>query len=707
MDAAHARNRSLHRLRPAEAIAAIDAAWPHAAPSERRDFAFCLLQIAAPAKSTTGPFSSARAHARRDTTARLALARLAGLWADLDPDLRALAIAAGRERWAEAIRTAAAPRTNTGDRSLALLAADSADPALVPLLIEILDRGESRAVQAVARALLAHALRIAADDPATATFGSDREWAPLDPDPPPWTNADLRRLLEAVAHAVEGFEVHGRKEALLAALVLLRGPRVPQCPGDPLAAMARDPDSPAAATIRTAIRRGRSPLARHRAWLWLREEATALACTDRLAQAPTPEDHRVVLELGHLALAPARARHLEMIRIPLVPAPARTVHAGAAGAKRLHPTGPVPGRAVLSGLPASARRHLPRLVASLGTATAPRDLALDPLLADPDPVVRLAAARAVSAEPARDFCFDQCEPVARHAALRWSGVGTPESARLRAGDPARAAFASRLARSPHQSVRAIGREEISRLTPGHRTLPERLAARRLADRSPDALSDWVRDRIEEGPRPAVEALMTVRRIGAPAAVEPLLLGLIGKSMRNADQVDARVVATAVACLGGLDAARVGGLLRRCLEDHPDARVRSNAAEALAKSSDLASAGLEDPHHRVRGSVVRAAIAREPRGPLGRRAVEALGGMLADRGPSERLAGVWVVHRSLSAALAGALGDRWDGIAARVRWLADEDSDEGVRRRASVVTGRLDGVRFRGVPGPVAREGVGR
>lgn len=701
MNPSRAQTCELARLQPAAQLAAIGSAWPHASATERREFAWLLIQLAA-GRTRRGETPGRPAPQRHEAAAR-AIGLLAVHWAAFDTETRSVAVAAGRGNWSVGLGALSELEILNAGRSLAELATDSDDPALLPVLGRVLQSATGGGVQAAARALLVLSFRHASPvDPAS--LGIDDHSSlmspPLDPVPPVRDPADVRRLLEVVASGVEGYDDHGRKDVLLAALVLLEGPRWPKCPADPLAAIARDSGSAAFSALRTAFRKGRVPLARHRAWLWLREESLAAACLDRLGRASTAEDHRLVLEFGHLCLAPARSQALAIVSLTTGPAAGNTRPPDVSAAQRLHPGGVVPDRAVLAGLPAPARRRFPAFVAALRAADGPTTLALEPLLVDPDPVARLAACRTVPRTGAPDWCFDAHPVIARHAALRNCALGIAESSRARAGDPHRCRAAGALVRSPHAVVRRIGQRDLDRLTPGGRAPLSRLAARRLWLSDPSAFADWVRTATDDSAAAGVEALMAVRAIRAAAGVETLLLSIVRDSMDASGRRDPKLVATAVACLGGLTSTRAVSVLEGCLARHADPRVRSNAAEALGRLRRLPGvhaqgapkdAAFADEHHRVRASVVRAALAAEPK-PAGRAAttaVEVVSDMLTDPRPSHRLAGVWVVQRSLGVSLEPAVGMKWERVVGRIRWLADEDGDEAIRRRAGLVTHRVN------------------
>ncbi|MCC7390387.1 MAG: HEAT repeat domain-containing protein [Phycisphaerales bacterium] len=702
----------LRRLPPDERLAAIVAVFPHAPAEERITLTVLLAELAARSHSEPVVWLG-RSRISTDTRlAEEATLALAGLWREVPRPVRQLALASCRGRWGEAI-VALGEGAGAAAASLAELSLDAGDPATLAVLPGLLGTAEPRTSAMIGQTLLAHALRLA--DPADPRLLGIDPTTPamrpvLDADPPAWAPADVHTLFEAIAASVDGFEGHRRKEVLLAALLLLEGPRRTLAGRDVLAEMIRDENAPAGRTLRSAFRRAKAPIARQRAWLWARERVLAAACTERIARAPTLADHTVVLELAHLALAPARGVHLAIVPIATIPAPGAELPPGVTGARRLHPSGPVPDRATMALLPTALRRQTPRLVRALEADAPTRAMALEPLLTDGDPLARFGALRALCADDARDYCFDADGRIARHAALGASSIGVAESGRLRAGHGARRRAASVLERSPHPWVRDIGRDERERVTPGWGSALQLLAARRLHAQDPTAFADLVRTARDSGSIGALVGwLMVARRIGAVGTIEPLVLSLVRDSLSVGVPGECRAAATAVACLGELGETRGRSVLVECLRSHPDARVRANAAEALgrARAGGVGLiAGVVDEHHRVRASLLRAMLQPwgepKPAGAAG--AADRLGEMLVDPRPPHRLAGVWVVQRSLRSGLEGRIGARWERLAGRVRWLAEEDTDASVRARAAVVTTRLDAA-MAGL-GPRAAQGVG-
>ncbi len=740
----------LRQLPPDERVSALGAAIGLAPPGEREGLVLLLVELASksvPQKGLRlGAWFGKHRLSHNETAREGAIEVLTRHWRVIPPGLRQVALAAGRGCWEGAFDALEPGDFAACGVSLSQLTLDACDPALTKFLPSILDHGDSRAGAMAGQALLGLALRLT-ELSDIALLGINQE-APslkpvLDAEFLPWTPGAVQGLLEAVAVGVASFESHKRKEVLLAALVLLESPRqgvggvggvVGGGGRDALADLALDSESPAAQTLRSVFRRARAPLGRQRAWVWLRERAVAAACTERIARAPTRLDHEVLLRLGHLALAPARNRDLAIVPIATKPAPVGQTPPGATPGRRLLADGVVPDQSVLSALSPMARRSVPRLIEALDANTTTRTLALDPFLTDPDPIARFNAARVTMGPTARDYCFDREGTIARHNALRASSAGIRESGRLRVGDGARRRFARGLCRSSHRAVRLIGGAEFDRVTPGGASTLQLLAARRTHTTDPGAFADWVRGIVDSAaPGEVVGTLMVCRRIGAIAAVESILLAIIADSLTETATTEtaatdaakgaSRVVATAVACLGELRAPRIVSVLRECMARHPDARVRANAADGLGRLRTVGTGSLSldevsiEEHHRVRGSVLRALLTPWPE-PKGNgqevdktsQAAESLAVMLEDSRPSYRLAGVWVVQRSLRSGLEGVIGQRWDRLASRVRWLADEDFDPSVRARAVVVTNRLDaamaGLGPRGVGGVGGGGGVG-
>ncbi|MEZ6318071.1 MAG: hypothetical protein R3B49_04840, partial [Phycisphaerales bacterium] len=489
-----------------------------------------------------------------------------------------------------------------------------------------------------------------------------------------WTRDDRQRVIAALAVAAGSFgTAHRARDALLTALLLADTRERPGKPGKgehAIGVLVRDRKHAAAGPLRTALRRSSAPALRARAWRWLPEDSLTTAAAERLARAHDEHDHRALLELAHLVLRPARRRAFGAIPVPVV---------RQSGRAALAPDAPLPGPTVFRMLPASARLGAVRLGAALAEPEETTRLVLEPALADPDPSVRLAAVRVAPLRDLPDHCLDRDASIARSAALAWSSVGTPASARAprHAADLRRKRFAEVLTRSEHAPVRAIAADERARLDPfDHESAVSRLAARRWIAADERAFVAEVSKRLESPEEPTrVRTITLIRKLAVGRRFE---LALVDQSC---DESMARAAATAVRALGEL---RTPGAIAavRAATGARDPRTRSNALEALARDP-AGSVGVlveckDDPHHRARSSALRALIESAPRSeaPLG------LAMMLTDDRPEHRLAGVWLAERTLTGAGRERLGESWPELVHTLTSLANDDPSGPVRTRAA-------------------------
>ena len=89
-------------------------------------------------------------------------------------------------------------------------------------------------------------------------------------------------------------------------------------------------------------------------------------------------------------------------------------------------------------------------------------------------------------------------------------------------------------------------------------------------------------------------------------------------------------------------------------EHPDARVRANAVEAMMRTAGAETIDLLTPitasgENRARANAVRAMLSARPGEGLVR-----LQEMLADANPLHRISGIWVAGRARVTPVAGAL-----------------------------------------------------
>ncbi len=655
-------------------------------------------------------FSTRRRRERSEKLADEALRLIIARWSILPPQAREAAHAIGAGRWGRAIALDAdTPGSEQFCREAALAITELGDLELVPLLARaILASPDSGGVaDAAERAFLLLSARIAHDrlapimpgaaldiagDPTTGrTAGRLADGSDAAVTLPRAVSGGHARLHAALAQAITSFPQHRRRGVLHAALFLLDPAVLRQ--QDPLVEWFRRGGGGTHAALVGLVRWSKTPLARLRAFEWLPREGWAQPAVDRLAKAATLGEHAAVIASAHLVERPARAQRLAAVKIradrggstPSIPANAA-----------------VPPPALLLAMGPSLRRMAPRFIAATGCDLATRKLALEPLLADPEPMVRHASVRGTTPAGLAEFCLDGDVAIARSAYAAWSAGGTLTSARRErpAAEQHRQRLVRHLAVSPHPTVRAWASQDIESApaadwdTCNPETVAGRLAARRALAADAPAFTDRMIDLVTSGdPARRLSMLMLARRLTIINLIEEQVRAIAADAT-----LDARLVASAVAALGEAGLVSPDELTRTGLP-HSDARVRANTVEAIERAGNHETppaAILElkhDPHHRVRANALRAVIrcsdpAVEPRvaGSAAADAAESLASMLGDDRSMHRLAGAWLAARCTGPAARGVLGERWAEMLARVEELARHDDDARVRRRAAEAAG---------------------
>lgn len=488
-----------------------------------------------------------------------------------------------------------------------------------------------------------------------------------------------------------------------------------------LGACMLHPDSTAARAMASVMRWDREPLFRRAALRWCAVDALGAACLERLNAAPTTGDHELILQGIHLTLRPSRAARLAMLS-PTLDRPS--------GLLSRH--GPVPTPLHVEELTPSARRMIPRWLATLRPTEEVVSAALDPLLTDVDPGVRLASLIVARPSEARDLCFDEHPVVATSAALRWSRAGLGLNRRgVISSEIQRVLRALRA--SPHATVRRIATEDLAGTEiwwPDHPA--SRLAARCTLSIEPDRFQELLAQAVHGADVGlAVRAIRMAERLRATDAIRAVLLPIVAHAAPHdrlstaapnaqvgdlAGPLDQRVMATIASALGCLvDGDAIDALLKlaRAPLAPDDERIRANAVDALISHGPprgnperVIEAMLElkaSPDHRVRGGVTRA-LARlaELDQSCGTVALDLAGAMLTDARPGHRLAALWAIEHATApmlraATVAGTLGALHERVASIARQCdpATETRALHVLRRISRVgepsrtTARID------------------
>ncbi len=676
---------ALDRAPLRERIPSLGEALRVAPEPEREPIALRLFELAAAARAplvnrALGPVELVVnwPDRRRLRAAEGAMLELVGSWDRLPASARPLASGLARDRWLLVAARAAASPNPAWRTGVARFAEDTADPGLAGVVCALLGDANQgvrlhadRALLRLAMSLLVHVPRALLGD----EFGAivSRPVVRLGADP---GVLDLERveLCRHIADACWSFAEHRCRAPLIAALLVLD--RVPggvmeRAVAARVRRLLNESGHPCHSPIRTVLRRTPSPLLRERALRWIVIDPVRATCVDRLSSADSIEEHEIMLRRAYLAVRPQRGTRLRSVRVNAGP--------------REH--APLPSAADQARLSPGARRGLVRFVQLAGLDEQDRRALLEPTLADPDPMVRLAGAHAAHPADLSDHAFDADPAVAHSAALRWStlGVEPPSPA---AGVGGGGAWARRrdtarlLARSPHAGVRAVAAAELERIEPLAETPAGRLAARRLAERDPAGFVRLIRRELEH-PEGVLPGVMLVRALGMADRFELDLVTLATSA------TDDRVRATAVAALGLLDTEPARRVVRASL-NAPDQRVRSNAVEAVAHHESTLLEFKDDHSHRVRATAVRRLLGDDLAGPGAREtAAESLARMLGDDRPAHRLSGAWAAERSLTPDRRDAFGAAWRGVVRRVCDAAERDADHRVRVRASRCLRRIE------------------
>ncbi|HEX2837168.1 MAG TPA: hypothetical protein VHN77_03470 [Phycisphaerales bacterium] len=699
-------------------------------------YAWALLELATlPAIKPSGPaWSPLRAWAeRRVRAADAALAGVVACWGACGPDVRAAAMGVGKNRWEAACRTALADSRSQVRRAAARAIAEIGSPELSTIAASIVQDSDPEIARWGELALVG---MVVTSRSGLWSEGEHEAWRRA-ADEPLWTGvvrADAGRwglreeasLAAALASALRTFDQHRRRGVLLGALLfcdrsLVRGMLRDRAVG--VLEVVTSREHPAHGPVMSLLRARALPTGRLRALEWLPFPAAKRAAVARLARADGPFDHELVLSAAHLCARPARLAALSSIK-----ATGRTVatQGASAPARVLLPaTAPLASGAVIATLTRDARRLAPLWARSIGATGPERHAALEGLLADEDPLVRMACVRHGVYTLRMDQVLDVDERVSRTAYVAWSA---DEDARREWGSDkdaaARRAERSRLlalfSRLPHPRVRSLAAidrafdsDAFSPALPIASVSGVATAYRALAtDRA--AFTNDLRARLSD-PRNVgggwSRAMHLARRLGVAEDVELHVRAIATSVERSADHL--RNVAQAVTVLGDVATPTSHAALVSTLA-HDDARVRANAVEALAKHArfmPVSALGAKpvaqppqhlwaelktDAHHRVRANAVRAALVAAVSGDAPRReqalfevkadavgsGVDALASMLSDDRTMHRLAGAWLAWKVLPAGGPLRLHERWPEMVGRIAEVAQSDAEPKVRARAA-------------------------
>lgn len=687
-----------------------------ASPTEALHLSFALVECAADysENSPSGSTLSRRIRALFDQVAKSisttpddALASVVRSWAFLPAEVRTLASAVGKGRWNALSGTLATDQNPAIRRAVADVARGAGDAGLASIASELLGDQDQTVVASAEDALCF--LALVASDPALAAWSDHANIAQHEEARrvrAQWTFGDRQRVCTEVATAVRGLSTHRREGVLWAALLLLDPPlvrlRSEGSQGGQLAKWIHDREQSSHSFLRGLLRRDSSPLSRLRAWQWLGTTAVSGAAADRVLAAGTLDEHEALLSSWHLMLNPARLAKLKQVE---------------RGAKASAKSTLFPAPATTERLSMDGRLGLACLVRGLGPTSGARDPVCEPLLSDPEPVVRLGATAACSSRMLGDFCFDPSPEVARSATLRLSLAAIPDAAASPGAEriEQERARLRTLVRSPHPQVRRLAESDLEALCESASAVGAPAAAHRVAFRRALAADRaWVFERLRsmlaESEESRSFALQMARKLGIVIELRDPVLAEIRRLMREPaptpSTTPARSLATAVAALREIPGVDAMSLLRESASS-PDQRVRANAIDAMVvraregvddNARELSSTLLEfkeDSWHRVRGSAVRGLelLGSRTGGSNGSASDghsqvvgEQLLKMLEDGRPLHRLAGAWVADRTLPGRTLREL-KLWPALVSRLRSLALTDTEPRVRVRCRLALAR--------------------
>lgn len=622
----------------------------------------------------------------RGMATRLLATRLGAL----SPEQQDLALSLEGLDWAEVaghLASSGARPDTLATRSLALHAARTGRPTVAAALVRSLSSTDNSTSQIAESALLllcvaGSGLLFVPKAQVIEALGLATAFPNLDPGR--WQEfgpEDSPALDRALSEACFSFDAHRRRGVLLGALLVLDR-AASRSKDSPLAAWFGRVDHPSHAALRGALRWCRLPIAGVRSWEWLWRDDLAASALDRVMRGSSIAEHDGVFGRAPLALRPKRARRLGEVDLPRVSAPGKA-NTNAPAENFLPPRSHIPM------LSPAARRGLPRIAAMMRGAPKARLAVLEPLLTDPDPIVRHALVRALPLRSLADLCLDADARVARSAFLAWSSVGHLTDARSHSGASDHHRLLASLTRSPHEGVRVLARVEHAEADqPTALSLAGRLKLRHRLRRDRDGAASYLAAQILGGDgNLRHQSIMLVRRLDLVARFERELIEVAGSGVTaDAASAAARAAASAVAALGDLSSDSSSRALRSCLGAR-DGRVRANAVESLGRRArrrpmtltEVPTELAGDEHHRVRGNAVRAMISVPEAGA--NVASDGLLRMLSDDREMHRAAGAWAAGCALRTTGRERLGGKYPLVLARVCEMAKFDDSPAVRRRA--------------------------
>ena len=625
-----------------------------------------------------------------------ALSALAMGWSNLDADMRRLGVALGRKRWISAVKVMGEDSDWEVRVEALKIAMDTGDPGFGVMVCSMLGDEHSKVRLAADKALIGLVLGMFGHLDA-AMLGEefaairDRVRTPLLGD---LGVLELERcaMLSAIADAAWSFASHRCRSPLLASLLLMDrrgGTAIERRAFEKMRRLLSERNHPSHMPIRTVLRTTAAPILRERALRWLVIDPISGVAAARLEVAESMAEHRAVLDQMHLCVRPMRGQALKKVRI------ATRQMDGAveleSRAPMLDRGGDGDGYGLLE--PSSKRGYI-RWVSMVDVDGSVRRRALERVMADGDAMVRLHGCCVAHALDLVDYLYDVHEAVGRHAANRWSSVGSAAPMVGSASWTRRMQTGRVNERSGLAWVRRVAQEEVERLSMEMPWVPaSRLAARRLYHTDPAKFVRCVREMLHQ-PARREAGLGMILALGLESRFEMDLVSLAEGTgfggVGGIGGVDARVGASLVRGLSGIDSVGARRAVERGLESD-DQRVVANAIESVHTPVEVLAEYKGDAHHRVRSSAIRRMVLSGGEAGLVAGAAEDLSAMLHDSRVMHRLAGVWAAQRVMEPKAMGRLRKEFGGWREMVMSLNEmtlHEDDDAVRGRADQCVHRM-------------------
>tara|TARA_R110000868_G_scaffold241497_2_gene496315 strand:+ start:62036 stop:64159 length:2124 start_codon:yes stop_codon:yes gene_type:complete len=659
-------------------------------PVECQQFAIRLVEIAGYgqggiAERSLGPVEliSGLSDRWRARHADAALRALAEGWGKLPTEVRKIALSLGRSRWVKVTKELSTDADAQTRITALSIAKDTDDPAFGVMVCSMLSDEHSRVRLSADRTLIAMVLGMFGNLDAEMLgedFANirDRRVTRMLGDP---SVLELERcsMLAAIADAAWSFSSHRCRSPLLASLLLMDrqgGTAIEKRAFEKMRRLLSERNHPSHMPMRTVLRTTPAPILRERALRWLVIDPIAGVASARLEVAESEAEHCAVLDQMHLCVRPLRAKGLKRVRVAT-----RQVD----GAVVLEPRAPMLSREAFAVLGRQSKLGYLRWVAGLDLDRGLRRSELEPAMADSDGLVRLYGCSVADPLDLVDYLYDGDDSIARHAAMRWSSVGSGVHS-VGSGSWSRRFETARVnGRSGSAWVRRVANEEVERLSMEIPSSPaSRVQARRLYQSDPARFVRLVREMLHQ-PSKRSAGLGMVLALGLESRFEMDLLSLVNEPM-----LEGRVSASLVRGLSAIDSVAAAQAVLRSLESD-DQRVVANAIESAHTPIGSLIEYKGDANHRVRSSAIRRMLLSNVPGGVVEGAAEDLGAMLKDHRVSHRLAGVWAAQRVLEPRMARQLSVRFEGWRDLVTTLNEmtlHEADDAVRGRADQCVHRM-------------------